>query len=242
MYDGMINNIITLGCSLTHQHGWAEYIAQSLKLPLINLSQAAGSNQIQMKKIQEYIFANNITNKDLIIWQITGTERRHKREKMTNELALEIDKQSERQKRDTKFYPTIMADPFTNIFDQTQRVDFLCQNDDATAMLDEEQFLEDLLFYILAIKKFTPNLIIFFGWNKSLPYKHFSKFKNILKDNNVSVIEEAITDWCLKNKLNFKPCLHPSIGASYQYAKENILPAIEKMLNIEIEPVQIWAK
>jgi hypothetical protein len=238
----MINKIITLGCSLTQQHGWAEYVSQSLKLPLINLSQAAGSNQIQMKKIQEYIFANNITDSDLIIWQITGTERRHKREKITKELALEIDKQSERQKRDTKFHPTIMTDSFTNIFDLTKRVDFLCQNDDATTMIDEEQFLEDLLFHILAIKKFTPNLIIFFGWNKSLPHEHFSKFKNILKDNNVSVIDEAITDWCLKNKLNFEPCLHPSIGASYRYAKENILPAIEKMLNIKIEPVQIWAK
>ena len=242
MHDPMINNIITLGCSLTHQHGWAKYIAESLKLPLVNLAQSAGSNQIQMKKIQEYIFANNITETDLVIWQITGTERRHKREKLTNELTQEIDKQSAQQQSDTRFYPTIMTDDFANIFDQTPRVDFLCQNDDATTMVDEEQFLEDLLFYILAIKKFTPNLIIFFGWNKSLPYEHFSKFKTLLRNNNITVIDEAITDWCLNSKLNFEPCLHPTIGASYWYAKENILPAIEKMLDIKIEPVQIWAK
>jgi hypothetical protein len=242
MYDPMINNIITLGCSLTHHHGWAEYVSQSLKLPLTNLSISGSSNQIQMRRIQEYIFANTITDNDLIIWQVTGTVRRHKREKMTTELAQEIEKQITRTAQDTKFSPTMKESPFANIFDQTPRVDFLCQNEDAPPMQDEEQLLEDLLFYILAIKKYTPNLIIFFGWNKSLPYEHFPKFKNILKDNNILVIDEAITDWCLERKLNFEPCLHPSIGSSYRYAKENILPAIEKMFDIEIEPVQIWAK
>lgn len=231
-----MRRLITLGCSLTHQAGWAQYLAECMQLPLYNLAQSAGSNQLQQKRIQEFIFTNNIASTDIVVWQLTSTIRYHKRE-MLNENNQKLIEQC----KNNNIHPTIIESN-VNIFDSSARVDYLCNSVDDINDIDEAQVLEDLLFYIVSIKKFTSNFFVFLGWEKSIPLEFQEKFKNLLDKHQINYFNECLVDWCHQQNLKFDLLNHPTVGSSSIYARDILFPAIEKQLNIKINCVPIWAE
>lgn len=230
---GKYKQIITLGCSLTHQPGWAAYLEHCTNLPVINLAQSSGSNQLQQRRIQEYIFENGLDDSSIVIWQITGTHRRYRRSKLTDALYKQSEKSME-------FPRVVTSSP--NIFDSEMRVDYLSHNINAFVVEDENQVLEDLLFYLISIKKFTPNLLVFLGWKNELIMQHIDTFKEHLKKHNIDYIDEPVTDWCLEQNLPFEPMKHPTNGSYCQYAKHVLIPRLEKLLGISIPIARIYAK
>ena len=232
-----MRRLITLGCSLTHQAGWSQYLATCMQLPLYNLSQSAGSNQLQQKRIQEFIFTNNIASTDIVIWQLTSTMRYYKREKLTENNQKVIE-----QFKNNKDIHSTMIESNVNIFDKSTRADYLCNSVDDRNEKDEAQVLEDLLFYIISIKKFTSNFFVFLGWKDAIPLEFQEKFKNLLDEHQINYINECLVDWCHQQKLTFDLLNHPTNGSSSRYARDILFPAIEKQLNIKINSVPIWAK
>jgi len=236
--------LITLGCSLTHQAGWADYIAECTKLPLINLAQSAGSNQIQQHRFKEYLLTDKISKDDLIIWQITSTYRKHDRIKLTNKWRAKLAKElyaPDIIKRQPKFHHTI-TQKNKNIFDNKARIDFLCTTDYIENPTDEEQLIEDLLFNLIIAKKFTENLLVVFGWGQVLPSQYIQKFKKLLSLNDIEYIEDTIVEWCEAHHLPMAGSLHPTHRSYQLYGEKVIMPKINSILDANFNIIPAWLK
>lgn len=231
--------IITLGCSLTHQAGWAEYVHHCTGLPVINLAQSAGSNQIQQYRFHEYILREKIDSSDLVIWQITATHRRHGRIKLNTEWRLKLGKELYIPNR-LKINPTITTRN-KNLFDNRKRVDFLCISNNATSVKDEEQVIEDLLFHLITAKKFFPNLLVIFGWDRVLPEQYQEKFKKFLKSFDIEYIEDSIVDWCESRQLPMAGTGHPTHRSYQIYGEQVIIPKINNMLGTNFVSITPWS-
>lgn len=232
--------IITLGCSLTHQAGWADYIAECTKLPLVNLAQSAGSNQIQQYRFHEYLLTEKIDSADLVIWQITSTHRRHSRIKLNNKWKLKLAKELYIPETFRNNNPTITKRN-KNLFDGSKRIDFLCVSDNAIPTKDEEQLIEDLLFHLVTAKKFFPNLLVIFGWNSVLPPQYLQKFKDLLVSFNIEYIEDTIVDWCEAQHLTMAGTKHPTHRSYQVYGEQVIMPKINSMLDTEFNIIPPWS-
>jgi hypothetical protein len=232
-----MRKLITLGCSLTHHAGWAQYINECTKFELHNLSRSAGSNQLQLKKFQEFIFRNEIKPDDIVIWQITSTYRYYKREKINEKNQKQLDY----FKNNTDAHPTVVSTE-KNIFDNKIRVDHLCNSLDDRNEVDEAQVLEDVLFYLIFVRKFTSNFFVFLGWQEAVLSEHRTHFLELLKKYQIEYIDKSLVDWCYQNNLKFDLKDHPTIGSSSLYAKDVLIPAIENKLNITINRAPIWAE
>ena len=232
-----MHRLITLGCSLTHHAGWAQYLQECMKIPLHNLSRSAGSNQLQQRRLQEFIFKSNIIEDDIVIWQLTSTYRYYKRELLNEKNKEEL----EYYKNNPNEFPTVVLTN-KNIFDKLSRVDYLCNSFDDRNKVDEAQILEDLLFYLIAVRKHTPNFFVFFGWQNAIPTNYQEEFKQFLKKNQIEFIDIPLVEWCYQQNLKFDLGEHPTIGSSSHYARDVIIPEIERKLNIKIDCVPIWAE
>ena len=232
--------IVTLGCSLTHQAGWADYIAECTKLPLVNLAQSAGSNQIQQYRFHEYILTEKVDSSDLVIWQITSTHRRHNRIKLNNEWKLKLAKELYIPVTFRNNNPTITKKN-KNMFDGNNRIDFLCISENADSIKDEEQLIEDLLFHLVTAKKFFPNLLVIFGWERVLPPQYLQKFKDFLDSFNIEYIEDTIVDWCEAQQLPMAGTKHPTHRSYQAYGEQVIMPKINSMLGTEFNILPPWS-
>lgn len=227
----MTQKLITLGCSLTHQIGWADYIARNLKIPLVNLAVSSGSNRLQQKRIQSYIFENNIGPDDIIIWQLTGSGRYHFRDLLTpNSLRDAKIKNSAMQ-----YMPIDTSS--VNCFDNEPRLDFLSHavkpNNYVLSRSAELDRLEDLLFYIISLSKFTPNVLVIVGWSTVFPAGCLQIFKEKLSKFSISYIDETIVDYCKEQNLTFngEDKTHPTAESHHIYAEKIILPRLVKLIN-----------
>jgi hypothetical protein len=230
-----MRKLITLGCSLTHHAGWAQYINECMNVKLHNLSQSAGSNQLQQRRLQEFIFEQPITNNDIVIWQITSTMRYYKRELVKNQSRMN------HFKNDSTSHPKIVLTN-KNIFDDNNRVDYLCNSVDNRNESDEAQILEDILFYLISVRSFTPNFFVFLGWQDAIPSEYREKFIELLAHYQINFIDDPLVEWCYQHNLKFDLRDHPTTGSSSKYARDVLMPVIEKHLNITIDRAPIWAE
>ena len=236
----MITKIIALGCSITEQVGWAAYLSECMSLPLVNLAVSSGSNQLQQKRIQEYIFKNDIAPDDIVVWQITATNRSQAR-LVADHHNLQLAKEDA---KGCDYSPSIVSSK--NIFDGKDRIDFLSHSNYAlqsrTVIDDsiEPQLLEDLLFYLIAISKMTSNLLVVFGWDTVLSADYISKFKQELDLHKINYVIPTIVSYCHTYKLAFNgDTTHPTNGSSRIYARDVLIPKLNKMINTNIPTLPI---
>lgn len=219
------NRLITLGCSLTHHAGWASTLQKRLDIPLINLSMSSGSNQLQQWRFQELVFKDNITDKDIVIWQITGSERRFARKRL---FSL-TNAQREQHKLDIDIDGTKILSK--NIFDNYYRLDYLSHASYKKWDPQDEQNLENLLFYIISSKKMTPNTFVIYGWENCIPSDYKSIFESQLSKHNITIIDQPIVEWCHANKLSFHPDnVHPLQSAYETYVDDYLLSTLQEFI------------
>jgi hypothetical protein len=82
--------LVTFGCSLTHNYGLTEELANLLNVDLLNLAYTAGSNQLQINRFHEAILNKQIDKTDIVYWQVTSVIRGYNRLQMNR--FEEIDK------------------------------------------------------------------------------------------------------------------------------------------------------
>ena len=218
--------LIVLGCSITHHFGWADCLSRIIDTPLLNLAESSGSNALQQYRFQENLFNNRITSNDIIIWQITGLSRHYKRmaDNSTSQAILI-------KENSIKTKSSIITSK--NIFDKQHRIDLLShslhvQNN---TMLDVEQELENLLFYIIAAKKITPNTFVVYGWDTVMPIRYKQIFSQQLANHDIKIFTQSIVNWCSKKKLEFHPDnIHPKNESYQQYVNDYMHPQLMSFL------------
>lgn len=228
-----MNKLLVFGCSLSaagHLKTWSDQVKEVINLDdqdveLWNYAVPASSNVLQIKRFQEYLVNHNINENDMVIWQVTGSERGHRRisNRVEKDLPEEFSKLT--RKKNTFFNGAI------NYFDQKRRIDLLCHHPNCVGShIDEEEVLQELLFCFKVAKKFSKKVLVFLGWDEAVPYEHSKKFTNFLKDNNIDYISESLVSYTKRNNLPLLPDgTHPGEDAYISYANNMIVPAIKNL-------------
>ena len=217
-----MNRLIVFGCSLSaagHLTSWSDEVSARLKLTLLNFAIPASSNPLQVKRFQEYVVNNSITNDDLIIWQITGVERGYKRVSNRWPWLGSINHNSE------SFNGSI------NYFDNKPRIDQLCHHTESVnSHVDEEEVLQELVFHLKVAKQFTKKLLVIIGWDTAIPDNYINLFKEFLNSNNISYVDKSILSHTIENNLSLLPDgSHPGEEAYISFANNCIIPKLKEL-------------
>jgi hypothetical protein len=97
------------------------------------------------------------------------------------------------------------------------------------------------LFHLVTAKKFFPNLLVIFGWDRVLPSQYLQKFKDFLVAFNIEYIEDTIVDWCETKQLTMAGTKHPTHRSYQAYGEQVIMPKINSMLGTEFNIIPPWS-
>jgi hypothetical protein len=229
----LINRFLTLGCSITDHPGWASYTSQCINRPLLNVAVSSGSNDIQQHYVQHAILTNQIQETDLVIWQVTSTIRKYARMPATVPNRLAVHNLS----HVTPNVPYLIT-PFENLFDHVNRIEALSHVAEPLTpllMLPEADRISALLFDMVALSRFTKNMVVLLGWEHAISPEYKQQFETVLRNHNIRYIPTPIVDWCITQQLTFNgDNIHPSNHASCSYAQQVILPVLDDMLHTTI--------
>jgi hypothetical protein len=227
-----MNKLITLGCSLTHNQGVKEKLAQLLGYELVNLSQSACGNGLQVNRFQEHVLQNKIDKNDIIIWQVTTPVRNAVRLFPNEKNYYEIKKL-----QDEEFTPKdryhFVQDSF-NAFDNISRLDMLC-NSPWSKVYTLEYFdmleqLQNVLSNIVLCSKIYPKTLVVFGWYEMMNEHEHNVFKNYLDMHNVNYIKEYYLDWVISKGLKmWDNDKHPDEEAGGEWSKQVLFPKLQEL-------------
>lgn len=228
----MIKNLLVLGCSFTHQDGWANQIAKDLDYSCDNLAVGASSNRTQINRFSDFVLANPYDNFDAI-WQITYISRNNTRLPVDHpDVVFKKYMTAEMRKlyAENPFYSPdwVYADPspYANYFDNTKHMDILhWDSKPYDHLLDITNELSALLVSILLLKNLSSKCLIFFG-DDVLPSEHKESFINFLQKYQINhiPIDTNLVSWAKNNNLSFADDMHPTKDTYQKYAREILLP------------------
>jgi hypothetical protein len=228
-----MNKFIVFGCSLSaagHLKTWSDRVGEVINIDthrydLLNYAVPASSNALQIKRFQEFLVNNDVSEDDIIMWQVTGSERGHRR--ISNRFEKDLPKEIKKLLSVKNTYYTGAI----NFLDQKPRIDLLCHHPNCVGShIDEEEVLQELLFCFKIARKFTRKILVFVGWDEALPFEHSKKFTKFLEDNNIEFIEESLLSYTRRNKLTVLPDgAHPGEDAYISYADNKIIPLIKDL-------------
>lgn len=218
--------LITMGCSVTYFPGVKEKLASLLNVELLNLSQPAGSNELQINKLHESIISNSLDKDDIVYWQITSVGRKFDR---LNKHFLKEAVRIQEEKFDVGqpgVYHYVMSKE--NVFDSKPRIDLLCHSPMATRLvtMDIDQRLQTLLATIIMLSKFIPKILIVFGWKSIMSDNQCKIFKKYLTEFNISYVDESYVDYAVLNRLEMMDDMHPAESAGDKFAMDIVYPKI----------------
>lgn len=227
--------LFTFGCSMTHFEGIKERLSELLSVELIDSAQAAGSNQLQVKRFHQLILENQISPDDIIYWQVTFSHRKFKR-LMKHHLPL-----IEEIQRNSFQHPGIHFNKSKNIFDGEIRIDLMSNSPWLENNIDDMDFdyndeLESFLSTIILAKKVTTKIIVVFGWDEVLPPEYMETFKKFLTNHKIDFIDESYLSFVINNNLKFSDYVypnHPTKDSAVFFAENVVYPRLKQIIENE---------
>lgn len=212
--------LFTLGCSLTDQLGVKEKLSSLIDADLVNLSQGAGSNQLQINRLHESFIRNDISANDIIYWQITSPYRHYARLRMN--MFEEVDRIQKEKFVVANGHYGHYVNNSKNVFDDLLRIDLLCNSPliNSVPINDPNQELQTLLANIIMTSKIVPKTLIVFGWTDMMSKKQFSIFKKFLTLHNINFVDTPYLEYVVNNQLGMQDDLHPTESAGRIFAEQ----------------------
>jgi len=221
-----MTNYIALGCSLTAQEGWVAKLSSSKNLSIRNLAVSAGSNELQIARLRNLIFQNEINNEIVLIWQITGWQREF---------------QVLRPSQDNKKY--MNGEPGKGSFDYWNLDNSLDDSDTIALLAGNAYFksfplkhtqyaIQHLTSEIWLWSRLVKHIFICTGWAGICNEKGYTKMSTFLnKQSNISLLpaEYSIFDWCKSKNLPLSDDTHPSKESYEQWAESVLWPWISRI-------------
>jgi len=213
---------VALGCSLTAQDGFVNYINQNYNLEIENLAVSAGSNALQMHKLNNLLIRNQIGKDTTLLWQITSPARDF-------EILPKIEKKFQ---NGIPYEGTFDWIPEKiNLYDSNQIV-LLCNNEyfkhqPIKALFNMQSLACDLYKWSKIVKR----IILYVGWNSMMSPTLLRQFMDFLKNtSNIEILDSksSIVDWCQEKKLDFEDTGHPTKDSYIQWGNEVLIPVIFK--------------
>jgi hypothetical protein len=227
--------LISFGCSLTDFIGVKEKLSELLGVTNYNLSEGAGSNQLQVNRFKELIIEDKINSDDIIYWQITMYDRRYDR-LMIRDYSLIENVQSEFENKYS--HPRHFTTKSENIFDKEVRFDLLSHSpvlyDKFYEDVDYNQELQNLLSTLIMAKKITKKIVVVFGWDGIIPEKYLPIFKSYLLKHKIDFIDDPYLTYVINNELPFfDDGLHPKKESGESFALNVVYPKLIEIIKNE---------
>jgi hypothetical protein len=215
-----MKNYIALGCSLTAQDGFINYINQNYSFNIENLAVSAGSNLLQMHRLNNLLINNQIGTDSTLLWQITSPGR-------SFTLLPKVESQFKN------------GIPFNGIFDWylekinlygVENIGLLSnnnyfQNKDVNPLYNMQNLICDIYKWSKIVKK----IIVYLGWSSIIPTYQLEKTFFLLRNlKNVEIlpVELSICDWCNAQSLPFDNGYHPTNESYIAWAKKVLVPVM----------------
>jgi len=217
--------LIVFGCSLSangHLTSWPQRVSDVTGLNCVNLAVPASSNQLQIQRFKEYVLDTGIQPDDIIIWEITGTERGYKRVKLNiaQKLINGVSQQGD----------TLFESNRKNPFDDKVRYDYLCNHPDGfDPKLDQAQLLEDIIFFLTVAKQYTKNVIVLIGWKDAVPSEYYTNFISAINQRGLHYINSHILEHSKDNNLPLADTAHPEEVGYISYADNCVIPKLKEL-------------
>jgi hypothetical protein len=214
---------VALGCSLTAQDGFINYINQTYNLEIENLAVSAGSNGLQMHRLNNLLVDGSIGEETTLLWQITSPQRPF-------DIHAEVDEEFKNGTPFIGFFDWIPEK--INLYNSQSTV-LLCntkyyRNTNTNINFNMQTLCCDLYKWSKIVKK----IIVYFGWNSLVDESKIQSFLNPLKNlHNVEILNSdlSIVDWCKTQKLHFDDSIHPTKESYIQWGKQVLVPTIFKI-------------
>jgi hypothetical protein len=215
-----MKNYVALGCSLTAQDGFINYINQTYNFNIENLAVSAGTNWLQIHRLNNLLINNQIGAESTLLWQITSPLRNFK-------LLPAVPRQFKN------------GIPFDGIFDwHPEKINLygvehtaLLSNNNYFQTKDENFYynMQTLICDIYKWSKIVKKIIVYLGWSSIIPNGDFDKTFFLLNNlENVEILpaELSICDWCKDQLLEFGDCMHPVTESYVSWGKEILVPVL----------------
>jgi len=207
--------------------GWKELLARKHGLQLVNSAMFAGSNDLQIRRIHSYIINNQIDKDDIIIWQLTSTQRSSFPVVDPTWIATLDD--VEREDEDAVYY----IDSPKNYFDGSVHKDVLSNHPLITkysSYYNAYSVLEDLLSTIILLNN-TYNILVIIGWEGALSEdpNNYNNVLRLLDGNNVPHLKESYLSWAIRTHQTLSDDFHPTMEASEIYGDIVLTPKLQEL-------------
>jgi hypothetical protein len=207
------NKFIALGCSLTAQPGYIDFLKNEYNLNITNLAVGAGSNLLQQHRLNNLYVRNEIDSNSVLLWQITFPKRNHL---LVDDKTHYLKKhQYINEKVELFNLPCYALLTHNSYFEPHQYSPNYDENLQTLAVMIHWSFM-------------CKQIIVYLGWDfmDDNVYNIFSNF--ISKRSNILMLpnESNIVGWCKKQQLEFTDDLHPCKESYIEWAKHNLIPVL----------------
>ena len=222
----MYKKLVTLGCSLAPRPAWPKIVADHFNITEENHTHygfGGGDNMLPMKMWYEYFCRNDLSD-TLVVWQLTGLSRFSLIERSDDKLELHPENQWQGINDGNWFTFKTFFGGATRFGIFSKSIPKVSSNV-LTWLQDQEMTYSQL---VTTIANIPCDTVVFRGWTGAVPNEFWNKSKSIFENNNVKVVLEPYTDWCLENNLQMhSDGFHPHHSASEKYAQDILLKLID---------------
>ena len=212
-----MNRIIALGCSHTAIDGYINYFNKMYNLEIENFAESAGSNQLQLHKLNNAYIKNKIDNSTILLWQITSPVRNHiiipdknskcsgtPREGLYNWTPIEI------ELGDHLGCALLANHPDCKI----------------TNPYDHVVNLQNIIIGIVQWSYIVKKIIVYFGWEFLSNSEYESSIKILEQRTNITILpkDQSIVSWCRNQNLEFADDFQHPLPQSYiKWGEANLI-------------------
>jgi hypothetical protein len=225
-----MHRFVALGCSLTAQDGFISYFNKKYNLDIKNLAEGAGSNGLQMFRLNNLLYQNLVDNNTTLLWQVTGPDRAFQLIDTRYITDENIFKPSPNTGRFSYTKETIY--PFNVISINPLSNNLYWKDKDKNYKLN----LQTVFCDVYKWSKIVKNIILYFGWSDLLDLSKddVNNAMSLIRScDNITILDlpYSVVDWCKSRNLQFEEDKWHPTQESYEIWGSHVLePLLEKEL------------
>ena len=215
------------GCSLSHGIWWDKFFPAEYQFAVNAIP--AGDNTTQVRRFQDTVMNDELSEDDFVLWQVTYPGRMGFRLTQDHHFIKKNRFNSTVSKNFHKVY-------YENLLDGKKHVDYVAFNEDWYSTFynveNVNQELQSLIYNITIADKMTnKKTLVWFAQDDIMEDSVTIKFQELLVKNNVDHIDlqDSIMTWAKLNKVAMdKESLHPTPESYKLYVDEILKPRIDE--------------
>lgn len=234
-----MQEIVVLGCSLSAQPGYADYIYENYHSIVHNLAVCAGSNDLQQLRLTNLYFDNKIDNETILLWQVTSPMRKFMVSPYDDDRFCYGTPSSPYDKNSfcygaspSEYFDWMLQD--VSLTGKRHRI-WLNNNKKVKAVpncLSDDAALQNLAMDIFQWSLIVKKVFVTVGWRDMVDADTLEGFLEFLSSKNIDTLphDQCIVDWCRDNQQPFGDNMHPDKLGYVNWFRSTLEPRLAPLL------------